>query len=479
MMRVIGITPSLQDETGRITLSPNYPDAVARAGGLPLVLPLYMDAQPLWDQMLRCCDGLIFSGGGDIDPAYFGEEMLPKSNPPSPLRDQQEIYLCKKALEKDMPVLGICRGEQVLNVAAGGSIYQDFASQQPETAGHPSSKNSSDKVHDIAVIPGTMLEKIMGAGVFQVNSMHHQSLKALGKGMQLNAVAPDGIIEGAEMPGKRFVLGVQWHPEILSALYPEARAIFDAFLAACDTMPEKERPALPLIGLTPSQDEKTGRIIINQDYLDAVYRAGGLPVLLPLYENAPAQWDEILNEVDGLLLTGGADVGPDTYGEEKLPLCGETSPIRDKQEYYLCKKALERDLPVLAICRGHQVLNCVQGGSLYQDIAAQYGEKLRHPCYEVPKDQVHQVQVEKESLLYQITGLAALKVNSRHHQAVKRLGSGLVISARADDGLIEGIEMPDKKFAVGVQWHPESLADYAADAQALFDAFVRACGGIK
>lgn len=232
-----------------------------------------------------------------------------------------------------------------------------------------------------------------------------------------------------------------------------------------------------LIGLTPSVDDKTGRITVNQDYLDAVCRAGALPVLLPLLADAPAQWDAMIDQLDGLLLTGGADVCPETYGEEKLPLCGETAPLRDRQEFYLCRKALERHLPILAICRGHQMLNCVLGGTLYQDIAAQYKDELRHPCYEVPRDQVHSVAVEKGSRLHQITGLDTLHVNSRHHQAICRLGQGLVVTARANDGLIEGVELPGPDFVVGVQWHPESLSDYVPDAQALFNAFVNACGG--
>ena len=233
---------------------------------------------------------------------------------------------------------------------------------------------------------------------------------------------------------------------------------------------------MKMIGVTPALSDTPGRLIINEDYLHAVIRAGGLPVLLPLTDNE-AQMEEALRRVDGLLLSGGADVGPEYYGEETLPYCGETSPRRDQMEFFLCKKALEMDLPILAICRGHQVLNCTLGGTLYQDIATQYSEELKHPRYEVPRDQVHEVMVEKDTKLHQITGLSTLKVNSRHHQAVKEAGRGAIVSARATDGLIEGIEVPSKKFVVSIQWHPESLSDYAPDAQALFNAFVAACGG--
>lgn len=229
-----------------------------------------------------------------------------------------------------------------------------------------------------------------------------------------------------------------------------------------------------LIGLTPSLDDSTGRMTVNQDYVDAVLRAGAAPVLLPAIGDQAAL-QTLIRRIDGLVLTGGADVSPDRYGEEKLPLCGATSPQRDETEFALCRLALEMDLPILAICRGQQVLNCALGGTLYQDIAAQYGDALKHPCYDTPRDQVHEVRVEPTSRLHAITGMDALRVNSRHHQAVKTLGEGLIVSARATDGLIEGVEMPGRRFVVGVQWHPETLSDYLPEAQALFNAFVEAC----
>ena len=230
-----------------------------------------------------------------------------------------------------------------------------------------------------------------------------------------------------------------------------------------------------LIGLTPTLDDHTGQITVNQDYLDSVARSGALPMLLPLTDHEAA-WEEMLRRIDGLLLIGGGDVEPAEYGEEKLPFCGETTPLRDKMELYLCRRALEKDLPILAICRGHQILNCALGGTLYQDIAAQYGDALKHPCYQQKKDQVHAVTAEKDSLLYKITGMETMRVNSRHHQGIKDLGRGLRVNARAEDGLIEGVEYPGKKFVLGVQWHPESLSDYREEAQKLFNAFVEACG---
>lgn len=231
-----------------------------------------------------------------------------------------------------------------------------------------------------------------------------------------------------------------------------------------------------LIGVTPATDDATGKITVNQDYLDAVERSGALPVLLPLTDNQ-ALLEAMLERIDGLLFTGGADVGPQMYGQETLPLCGETNPRRDRMEFPLCRMALEKDMPILAICRGYQVLNCLLGGTLYQDIGAQYGPALSHPQYDHPADPVHAVTVEEGTLLRRLTGLNAFRVNSRHHQGICRLGRGLRVCARAEDGLIEGVELSGKKFVLGVQWHPESLSDRHPEAQQLFNALTEACKG--
>ena len=260
------------------------------------------------------------------------------------------------------------------------------------------------------------------------------------------------------------------------ALFPYDESIRTGRPRAARPSSIKEDVTMRIIGVTPTLSDTTGNITINQDYLDMVFRAGALPVLLPLTGDRAAM-DAMLARIDGLILTGGADVSPERYGEEKLPCCGETAPRRDEMEFYLCRRAVEMDLPVLAICRGLQVLNCALGGTLYQDIASQYGDQLKHPCYDTPRDQVHAVRVEKGTKLLAAAGMENLRVNSRHHQAVKRLAPGLIVNARAEDGLIEGAEMPDKKFVVGVQWHPESLSDYAPEAQALMTAFAAACGG--
>ena len=229
-----------------------------------------------------------------------------------------------------------------------------------------------------------------------------------------------------------------------------------------------------LIGLTPTLDDTTRQITVNQDYLDSVARSGALPVLLPLTDSEAA-WEEMLRRIDGLLLIGGGDVEPGEYGEEKLALCGDTVPARDKMELYLCRQALHLGMPLLGVCRGLQVLNVALGGTLYQDIAAQYGNALIHPRHDAPKGLVHGVRIIPGTRLHAVTGLDAFCVNSRHHQGIKALGQGLSACAIAPDGLIEGIELPGKSFVMAVQWHPESLSAFRPEAQALFNAFTEAC----
>ena len=230
---------------------------------------------------------------------------------------------------------------------------------------------------------------------------------------------------------------------------------------------------MTLIGIVPSWVEER-KITINQDYVEAVLRAGGTPVLFPVTADRE-QITELLDQVDGLLMTGGVDVDPAEYGEVKKTCCGDCSACRDAMEFPLCREALNRRMPILAICRGMQVLSCVLGGNLYQDIAEQFGTEMRHPRYDIPRDPVHKVEVLPDTLLASITGAGSLDVNSRHHQGINTPGKGLRINATAPDGLIEGVELPDYAFVLGIQWHPESLSDRYPGQQKLFDAFVKAC----
>jgi putative glutamine amidotransferase len=232
----------------------------------------------------------------------------------------------------------------------------------------------------------------------------------------------------------------------------------------------------PLIGLTTSItiDKVPERAYVNSAYLYAVQQAGGVPVVLPPQLSA-ASLARLARGLDGLLLTGGGDIDPAAFGESPHPTVYEVAPARDTLETSVVGIAIERRLPILAICRGIQLLNVALGGTLFQDVASDPGTQLPHSQHE-PRDQPsHKVRVATGSLLAETLGTDELEVNSMHHQAVKTLGAGLTAVAWAPDQVIEGVELADaSRFVVGVQWHPEELARHSESARRLFAALVRA-----
>jgi putative glutamine amidotransferase len=214
----------------------------------------------------------------------------------------------------------------------------------------------------------------------------------------------------------------------------------------------------------------------NQTYVHALLRAGAAPVLIPV-QTDPSLLRVLYASLDGLLLSGGKDVAPVHYGEALHEKCDPVPPERDEMELKLARWAVEEGKPLLAICRGIQVLNVALGGSLYQDIEAQLPGAENHTWYpDYPRNRVsHMVPITREAGLARIVGTAPLPVNSLHHQAVKDVAPGLTVVARAPDGVVEGLEADGHPFAIGVQWHPEELAAGDRRQQRIFDALVDAC----
>jgi len=210
--------------------------------------------------------------------------------------------------------------------------------------------------------------------------------------------------------------------------------------------------------LAAAEGSNQARIIgCLMEYVDAVLNAGGVPILLPRISSLGAIRAAAMG-VHGVLFTGGGDVASLAYGEEPHPASSGVDPVRDEMELALAGIAEELGLPVLGICRGIQVLNVASGGTLFQDIRDQVPGAHQHQTHAVDAVKAHTVDIEPVSRLAPIVGAASTRVNSRHHQAVKEIGRGLRVSARARDGVIEAIEATDGRRLLAVQWHPEELA---------------------
>lgn len=245
---VIGITPSHNTENDDISLRPTYIRAIMAAGGLPILLPLEISDDDL-GQFVRLCNGFLFSGGPDPHPFLFGEETQSNCGNVSAARDRMELRLLKAAMADRKPILGICRGIQLINVGLGGDIYQDIPSQTvsefPIAHKQPFYYNMPS--HHVDVAAGTLLSGLAGGrGRIEVNSMHHQAVRRPAPGLIVSGSAPDGLIEALEKPDYPFLLGVQWHPEYLWQNNETAANIFSAFVHACYPAPIPKLTANPL-----------------------------------------------------------------------------------------------------------------------------------------------------------------------------------------------------------------------------------------
>ena len=229
----------------------------------------------------------------------------------------------------------------------------------------------------------------------------------------------------------------------------------------------------PVIGLSPLWDNSKESYWMLPGYMKMLEECGAVPLMLPLTTDEGIL-DHCLNMCHGILLTGGQDVSPSMYGAETSPHCGEVSEERDRMDRYLLFSAIGRDLPVLGICRGLQLMNAALGGTLYQDLPTEYESAVNHVMTPPYDRGVHDVRVLEGTPLREMLGEEIIAVNSYHHQAVKDAASCLVPMAISEDGLIEAMYMPTKRFVVGVQWHPEFA--YLSDPRCLniAKAFVEA-----
>ena len=212
--------------------------------------------------------------------------------------------------------------------------------------------------------------------------------------------------------------------------------------------------------------------LVASDYIRAVERNGGVPILIPNVKSIE-DMSLVLDKIDGLLLSGGHDVNPRTYKERNSGKAGNFDNIRDHQEIFMTEYALEKDIPILGICRGLQVLNITLGGTIHQDLpsAGFFAHSMSNSLRNEPS---HSLKILEDSPLYEIFKRDEIWTNSYHHQGINELGKGLKVAALSEEGLIESVYLDGKKFALGVQWHPEMMYDNE-EMNLIFKKFINAC----
>lgn len=232
MKPIIGLSPLYDDEKRGLWMRPGYLDVLYACGAIPVVLPFDSCAVDV-EQILSICDGLLLTGGADIQPKLYGEEPIAELGPTQPIRDELEYRLLDKALEEDMPLLGVCRGSQILNVFLGGTLYQDLNTQLPNSANHAMEPPYESVCHKVVLEKGEPLQVLLGIDELPVNSIHHQAVRRIAPTLVPLAHSLDGVVEGIWMPGKRFVWGVQWHPEWIWNVDARQFRIVQHFVDAC------------------------------------------------------------------------------------------------------------------------------------------------------------------------------------------------------------------------------------------------------
>ena len=230
----------------------------------------------------------------------------------------------------------------------------------------------------------------------------------------------------------------------------------------------------PIIGVMPLWDDDKESLWMLPGYFDGIRQAGGLPVMFPLSSDEQ-EIDQLMAMCDGILFTGGHDVSPSLYKESPLN-CVSCCEARDKMEIIVLKRVIDNNIPALGICRGIQFINAALGGSLYQDLPSQFSSSTEHhqkPPYDVP---VHTVDIISDTPLHHCLEKEKIQVNSYHHQAVKILASSLKPTAISEDGLTEGLYMPDHRFLWAIQWHPEFSYQNDDNSRKIFEALIKAAG---
>ena len=421
-------------------VGPNYPSAVYAAGAMPYVLPCTTNAEAI-AALLDCVDMLLLAGGEDVEPARYGEKPDPKLGKVNLRRDAWEFALVAEARKRRLPILGICRGCQVLNVAFGGTLWQDLPSQKKGAAIH----RLNGVEHGIATVKGSYLAGLAGE-TCSVNTYHHQAVKDLARGFKVSATSPDGVveaIEGTDYPA----VGVQFHPEMLFAKAGrrEFLPLFrGAFAKGAAGRAASRRRKLVLIPDYCATNRVTNAKISMSD---AIVLAGFASVVLPFTEDQ-AKIDAAVADADALMIAGGMGKRQD-YKR------------RCAFEDRTLKPALARKMPIAGVCHGSQIINKFMGGTL--EFTPQWKDKekkadILHRPVPWTDDNYHMTDLVEGSRFARIMGERQVRINSYHTMRSVKMAEGLKVTARSSDGVVEAFEhetLPIMAF----QFHPERMTE--------------------
>ena len=419
-----------------------YAAAVFAADAIPYVLPATTNAASI-AALLDRVDMLLFCGGEDFAPSRYGETNHAKLGKVNLRRDAWEFAISDEAIRRRMPLLGICRGCQFINIRFGGTLWQDLPS---EKAGARVHRLPNDGEHGISVEPGTVLAELVGTSL-SVNSRHHQAVKDLAKGFRISAVSPDGVIEaieGTDYPA----LGVQFHPESLFVRKGrrEFLPLFRGAFAAIDSTKRTATPSRKLVAI-PDYCATNSQVVAKPNMVDALEKAGFVSVVIPFTDD-DTRLEAALADADALMVAGGIGMLQDY-------------PKRCAFEHRAIRLALRRGIPIAGVCHGSQIINTFFGGTL--KLTPQMTSRDRDPLIRhrmpvtVPYvDNFHLTDLEPGSRIARVLGQSRAVINSSHSNRSFEMGKGLKVTARAPDGVVEAFEH-DSLPVMAFQFHPERM----------------------
>ena len=418
-----------------------YATAVYEAGAVPYVLPSTTNAASI-AALLDRVDMLLFCGGEDFEPSRFGETNHVNLGEVNLRRDAWEFALADEAIRRRIPLLGICRGCQFINIRFGGTLWQDLPSEKEGAKVH-----RLEGEHESAFMSGTYLHKLVGP-MITVNSRHHQAVKDVAKGFKISAVSPDGVIEaieGTDYPA----VGVQFHPELLFTQRKriEFLPLFRGDFTTIDSAKRAVAPRRKLVAI-PDYCATNRQVVAKSNLAAALEEAGFVAVVIPFHFD-DAKLEAALADADALMI-GGAISKLQNYQK------------RCDFEHRAIRIALKRDIPISGVCHGAQVINTFfEGGTLSKTPQAAKPSKKpliyhRMPTSRPYVDNFHLIDLEPGSRIARALGSNRAVVNSSHSVRTLKPGIGLKVTARAPDGVIEALEHEDLPV-MAFQFHPERM----------------------